>query len=131
MRACRNRLSSIHFLSSTRIRCIIAICPAGPPKLVNPILVQLDKTAGTFTYERRAGTGLTYRILTSETLQAGSWEEDLTAVQSATPSGDNETGYLETLDEIVTSGKVPAQRLVDAYYGEWGEDVSQVYRHSF
>ena len=46
-------------------------------------------------------------------------------------SGDNETGYLETLDEIVASGKVPAQRLLDAYYGEWGEDVSQVYRHSF
>jgi glutamate--cysteine ligase len=46
-------------------------------------------------------------------------------------SGDNETGYLETLDEIVASGKVPAQRLLDAYYGEWNEDVSQVYRHSF
>ncbi|MHA7818922.1 MAG: glutamate--cysteine ligase [Erythrobacter sp.] len=46
-------------------------------------------------------------------------------------SGDNETGYLETLDEIVSSGKVPAQRLLDAYYGEWNEDVSQIYRHSF
>ncbi|WP_298302374.1 glutamate--cysteine ligase [uncultured Erythrobacter sp.] len=46
-------------------------------------------------------------------------------------SGDNETGYLETLDEIVSTGKVPAERLLDAYYGEWDEDVSQVYRHSF
>ena len=46
-------------------------------------------------------------------------------------SGDNETGFLEELDEIVSSGKVPAQRLLDAYHGEWGEDVSQVYRHSF
>ncbi|MEM1050793.1 MAG: glutamate--cysteine ligase [Pseudomonadota bacterium] len=46
-------------------------------------------------------------------------------------SGDNETGYLETLDEIVSTGKVPAQRLLDAYYGEWAEDVSQVYKHSF
>ncbi|MEP0392103.1 MAG: glutamate--cysteine ligase [Erythrobacter sp.] len=46
-------------------------------------------------------------------------------------SGDNETGYLETLDEIISTGKVPAQRLLDAYYGEWGEDVSQVYKHSF
>ena len=46
-------------------------------------------------------------------------------------SGDNETGYLETLDEIVTSGKVPAQRLLDAYYGEWGEDVTRVYKYSF
>ncbi len=46
-------------------------------------------------------------------------------------SGDNETGYLETLDEIVKSGKVPAQRLLDAYFGEWNEDVSNVYKHSF
>ena len=46
-------------------------------------------------------------------------------------AGDNETGYLETLDEIVQSGKVPAERLLDAYHKEWGEDVSQVYRHSF
>ncbi|KEO90788.1 glutamate--cysteine ligase [Erythrobacter longus] len=46
-------------------------------------------------------------------------------------SGDNETGFLEELDEIVSSGKVPAQRLLDAYYGEWDEDVSQVYRYSF
>jgi glutamate--cysteine ligase len=46
-------------------------------------------------------------------------------------SGDNETGYLETLDEIVASGKVPAQRLLDAYYGEWSEDMSRVYKYSF
>ena len=46
-------------------------------------------------------------------------------------SGDNETGYLETLDEIVKSGKVPAQRLLDAYHGDWNGDVSQVYKYSF
>ncbi len=46
-------------------------------------------------------------------------------------SGDNETGYLETLDEIVKTGKVPAQRLLDAYFGEWNEDVSRVYKYSF
>jgi len=45
--------------------------------------------------------------------------------------GDNETGFLETLDEIVASGKVPAQRLLDMYHGEWGGDVSQVYKYSF
>ena len=52
---------------------------------VNPILVQLDKGAGTFTYQRRAGTGLTYKILTSTTLQAGSWTEDAAASSSASP----------------------------------------------
>ena len=46
-------------------------------------------------------------------------------------SGDNETGYLETLEEIVKSGKVPAQRLLDAYAKDWGEDVSRVYKYSF
>ncbi|MBV7264636.1 glutamate--cysteine ligase [Erythrobacter ani] len=46
-------------------------------------------------------------------------------------SGDNETGYLETLDEIVSTGKVPAQRLLDAYHGEWNGDVSRVYKYAF
>ena len=46
-------------------------------------------------------------------------------------SGDNETGFLETLDEIVASGKVPAERLLDAYHNEWGGDVSRVYKYSF
>ncbi|WP_454598912.1 glutamate--cysteine ligase [Qipengyuania sp. SM2507] len=46
-------------------------------------------------------------------------------------SGDNETGFLETLDEIVASGKVPAQRLLDLYHGSWNGDVSQVYKQSF
>src|SRR5204862_6796545 len=38
--ACRKRLSSIHFFSSTTTRCMIAICPAGPPKLMKPSLSQ-------------------------------------------------------------------------------------------
>ncbi|MHA6318081.1 glutamate--cysteine ligase [Altererythrobacter sp. CAU 1778] len=46
-------------------------------------------------------------------------------------SGDNETGFLETLDEIVESRKVPAQRLLDRYHGEWGGDISRIYKYSF
>ena len=46
-------------------------------------------------------------------------------------SGDNETGFLETLDEIVASGRVPAQVLLNRYHGEWGEDISRVYKYSF
>ncbi len=42
-------------------------------------------------------------------------------------AGDNETGYLQPLDEIVATGKVPAQRLLDLYNGPWGGDLSQVY----
>jgi glutamate--cysteine ligase len=42
-------------------------------------------------------------------------------------AGDNETGFLDPLREIVRSGKVPAQVLLDRYHGEWGGDISRVY----
>ena len=41
--------------------------------------------------------------------------------------GSNETGFLDPLREIVRSGKVPAQLLLDKYNGAWGGDVSKVY----
>jgi len=43
------------------------------------------------------------------------------------PAGDNETGYLAPLREIVRAGKVPAEVLLDRYNGEWGGDVGRVY----
>jgi glutamate--cysteine ligase len=46
-------------------------------------------------------------------------------------SGDNETGFLEALDEIVASGKTPAQRLLDLYHGEWNGDITRAYDESF
>jgi glutamate--cysteine ligase len=46
-------------------------------------------------------------------------------------SGDNETGFLGPLDDIVASGTVPAQRLLDLYHGEWAGDLSRVYEESF
>ncbi|MXP30068.1 glutamate--cysteine ligase [Porphyrobacter algicida] len=55
----------------------------------------------------------------------------LTARARLNASGDNETGFLDTLEEIVTSGKVPAQRLLDKYHGEWGGDIKRVYKYSF
>jgi glutamate--cysteine ligase len=41
--------------------------------------------------------------------------------------GDNETGYLAELQEIVATGKVPAQRLLERYHGEWQGDIGRVY----
>jgi glutamate--cysteine ligase len=41
--------------------------------------------------------------------------------------GDDETGFLDPLREIVESGKVPAQRLLDRYNGEWNGDLNRVY----
>ena len=46
-------------------------------------------------------------------------------------SGNNETGFLEPLEEIVETGKVPAQRLLDKFHGEWGGDIARVYEESF
>ncbi len=42
-------------------------------------------------------------------------------------AGDNETGFLEPLPDIVRSGKVPAEVLLERYRGKWGGDVSRVY----
>src|SRR5205823_10613985 len=43
--ACKKRGSSIHFFSSTSMRCIMAIWPAGPPKLMQPILSHSQKAS--------------------------------------------------------------------------------------
>ena len=51
----------------------------------------------------------------------------LTARNRLNGSGDNETGYLDALQEIVSTGKVPAQRLLDHYHGTWKGDLSRVY----
>jgi glutamate--cysteine ligase len=55
----------------------------------------------------------------------------LSARARLSTSGDNETGFLEPLEEIAESGKVPAQRLLDKFHGEWGGDISRVYEESF
>ena len=44
-----------------------------------------------------------------------------------TAAGDDETGFIEPLREIVRSGKVPAETLLDRYHGVWGGDLSKVY----
>jgi len=42
-------------------------------------------------------------------------------------AGDSEAGFLDPLREIVRSGKVPAQVLLDRYHGAWQGDVARVY----
>ena len=42
-------------------------------------------------------------------------------------SGDNETGFLDPLREIVASGKTVAEQMLDKYHGEWKGDVTRVY----
>jgi glutamate--cysteine ligase len=42
-------------------------------------------------------------------------------------AGEDETGYLAPLREIVASGKTPAEDLLDLYHGEWAGDLPRIY----
>jgi glutamate--cysteine ligase len=42
-------------------------------------------------------------------------------------SGNNETGFLETLDQIVQSGESPAAAKLRAYHERWGESVDPLF----
>ncbi len=41
--------------------------------------------------------------------------------------GDNESGYIGALDEVVASGRTHAERLLEKYKGAWAGDISKVY----
>ncbi|WP_324698010.1 glutamate--cysteine ligase [Novosphingobium aerophilum] len=71
------------------------------------------------------GGGGTLRDIAGEVLNIS--RSGLASRNRLNAGGDNETGYLEPLAEIVATGKVPAQRLLDLYNGEWGGDLSKVY----
>ena len=73
--------------------------------------------------------GGTLRDIAGEVLDIS--RAGLSARARLNSSGDNESGFLEPLDEIVRTGKVPAQRLLDKFHGEWGGDISRVYEESF
>jgi glutamate--cysteine ligase len=42
-------------------------------------------------------------------------------------AGDDETGFLDPLREIVRAGKVPAEILLERYNGAWNGDVPNIY----
>jgi glutamate--cysteine ligase len=42
-------------------------------------------------------------------------------------AGDNESGFLDPLREVVATGVTPADRLLDKYNNEWNGDVSRIY----
>ncbi len=51
----------------------------------------------------------------------------LTARARLNSSGDNESGFLDPLREIVAQGKTPAEQLLEKYHGEWQGDISRIY----
>jgi glutamate--cysteine ligase len=54
-------------------------------------------------------------------------ESGLTARARLGSAGDNESGYLDPLREIVARGTSPARVLLDRYHNAWGGDVSHIY----
>ena len=54
-------------------------------------------------------------------------EAGLNARAGLNASGDNESGFLDPLREIVASGRTPADRLLERYRGEWDGDISRIY----
>jgi glutamate--cysteine ligase len=55
----------------------------------------------------------------------------LVAREQFNGSGDSEAGFLDPLEQIVADGKVPAQRLLEKFHGEWQGDITRVYEESF
>ena len=73
----------------------------------------------------RLADGRTFQQLAARILDIA--YAGLGARQRFNAAGDDETGFLDPLREIVASGKVPAQRLLDKYAGEWGGDIGRIY----
>ena len=69
--------------------------------------------------------GQTLKDLAAEILDISS--AGLTARNRLNTSGDNESGFLDPLREVVAKGKSPAAQLLERYHGEWNGDVSRVY----
>ena len=51
----------------------------------------------------------------------------LAARRRINAAGDDETGFLTPLREIVATGRTPAEVLLDRYNGEWAGDLSRIY----
>jgi len=71
------------------------------------------------------GGGGTLRDIAGRVLDIA--RSGLTARARFNSIGDNETGYLAALDEVVASGRTNAERLLERYATDWDGDVSKVY----
>ena len=76
--------------------------------------------------DRNGQTGGTLRDVAGEVLAIA--RAGLRARARLNGAGDDESGFLAPLDEIVATGKVPAQILLDKFHGEWGGDISRIYQ---
>jgi glutamate--cysteine ligase len=78
--------------------------------------------------------GLKARTPRGETLkQLGGRVLDIAAAGLAArarfnPAGDNESGFLDPLREIVARGTTPAEVLLERYKNAWGGDITRIYQ---
>ncbi|PXA86342.1 glutamate--cysteine ligase [Nostoc sp. 3335mG] len=79
----------------------------------------------TLALDTKGPRGRSFRDLGRQVLEIA--HKGLAARRRFSASGDDETGFLTPLHEIVASGKVPAQDLLDRYNGPWGGDLSRIY----
>jgi glutamate--cysteine ligase len=42
-------------------------------------------------------------------------------------SGNDETGFLQPLRSVISNKKTPAEIMLDQYYGDWAENIDQVF----
>jgi glutamate--cysteine ligase len=54
-------------------------------------------------------------------------EAGLNARARLNAAGDNESGFLDPLREVLAAGRSPGGRLLDLYNGEWAGDISRIY----
>ena len=73
----------------------------------------------------RTPDGGTLRTLAQRILKIA--EAGLNARAYLNAAGDNESGFLDPLREIVARGRTPAETLLERYHGEWRGDVSRIY----
>ena len=69
--------------------------------------------------------GGTVRDLAGHVLEIAS--EGLSRRARLNTAGDNESGFLDPLREVVATGVTPADRLLDKYEKEWNGEVSRIY----
>src|SRR3569623_741139 len=54
-------------------------------------------------------------------------ESGLNARGRLNSAGDNESGFLDPLRDVIAAGQSPARRLLERYHGEWKGDISRIY----
>lgn len=86
---------------------------------------ELRRSVPKLALEAPVPGGGTIHELSREVLKIAA--DGLTRRARLNSAGDNESGFLEPLHDVVASGMTPADRLLDKYHGAWNGDVSHVY----